>query len=366
MTLLQKMILREILVPFLFSFLGLSAFLVVGKLFSFLDAFFQLGVELHEIPRMIWIMLPALWLFILPMATLLGILMAFLRMSRDSEIIALLASGIRPRQILKPVVFVSFVLCMASLLVSIYLLPGSKASVREFLGRLTETILSRGVPEQTFFSPLKDLTLYVHETRNEGKVLNGVFIRDAREAKASGEGFSQEGELYSSPETKEMILKLKKGTIIRVSDDYKMNDKIQFDEYILKLSLAEASKKINRGEMSLSELKKEWEDPKTPKRKKKLFQIEFNNRLAVPLATFIFGILAMPLGIYFGRAGLAGGVAIGLGAFLSYYLSMAFASNMAKAGAFSPFISIWMPDIAFFSISILLIIILERKGPIRG
>ena len=365
MPLVQKMLFKEILIPFLFSFLGLSLFLTIGKLFSFLDTFIIAGAGMGEIPKLIWLMLPALWAFIIPMAALLGILLAFLRLSRDNEIIALLASGIRPLYLIKPVAIVSFVLFIANLLITIYLFPAANASVKEYLVRITETILSKGLPEKTFFSPIPGLTLYVHEAHNGGKNLKGVFIRDAREEKASGEGFAKEGDFFADPETKQMVLRLKEGTILRVSNDLSVRDNIRFDEYVLKLTLGSASRKISRGEMTLSELNNKWNNPETPKKKKILCKIEFIKRFAIPLGTIILGLLAMPLGIIFGRTGPSGGTAIGLMAYLTYYLATAFAANAARSTPMSPFIVMWIPDIIFLAMAVALIFYLEKRGPVR-
>ena len=56
------------------------------------------------------------------------------------------------------------------------------------------------------------------------------------------------------------------------------------------------------------------------------------------------GMIAVPLGCLFGRTGLSGGIAIGLAAFLGYYMIMEIAANIADKGAIPPEIAMWTPN----------------------
>jgi len=91
---------------------------------------------------------------------------------------------------------------------------------------------------------------------------------------------------------------------------------------------------------------------------------EFHERLAVPIGVLILGIMAAPLGILFGKTGPSGGIALGLAAFLAYYLSVAFAASLADTGNISPVIALWTPNFISAGITVGLIILLYRRGPL--
>jgi lipopolysaccharide export LptBFGC system permease protein LptF len=87
--------------------------------------------------------------------------------------------------------------------------------------------------------------------------------------------------------------------------------------------------------------------------------------LALPIGVLILGIMAAPLGIIFGRTGLSEGIALGITAFLAYYLSMAFASSLADTGDISPVIALWIPNLMFGGMAVGSIILLGKRGPLR-
>jgi len=83
----------EITVPF---FLGMAAFtsvLLMGRLLKLADLVVAKGVPLTDILRMILYLLPSFCLVTIPMAFLLALLLAFGRLSSDSEITAMKEAG---------------------------------------------------------------------------------------------------------------------------------------------------------------------------------------------------------------------------------------------------------------------------------
>ena len=364
MSILSKMLFREMALPFLFSFCALSVFLLLGSLLPLLEPLLRAGIKPAELGRFAILVLPTFWAFVLPMATLLGVLLGFLRLSRDSEMLALFACGAGLKKLIIPVIMVSLIACLVSFFLSASVIPKAKTASRNFIRELTERSLARGIPEKIFFSPMSKLTLYVDKSLDQGHRFKGVYIQDTRKKRVTYQILARDGELFAQPGGLEVGLRLRNGTLNRISDDYRKTDTLDFDSYALRLSLPGKDRKQKRGELGLEDLLKAASDPDTSAKHKVHYLTEFHERLAVPIGALILGIMAAPLGILFGRTGLSGGIALGLAAFLAYYLSVAFAASLADTGNISPVIALWAPNFIFTGITVGLIILLYRRGPL--
>jgi len=366
MSILSRMLLREMTLPFLFSFCALSVLLLLGSLLPLLETLLTAAIKPAELCKFIILILPTFWALVFPMATLLGILLGFLRLSRDSEILALFACGVGIRKLIIPVIAVSITAWALSFFLSASVIPKAKSASISFIRELTERILTRGIPGKAFLSPMPGLTMYVDESLDQGHRFRGVYIRDARKKQVANQILARDGELIAQPGGLAVSLQLRHGTLNRISDDYRKTDTLNFDSYALRLSLPAEHHKLKRGELGLRDLLKAASDPDTSARRRVHYLIEFQKRLAIPLGTLILGIMAAPLGILFGKTGFSGGISMGLAAFLAYYLSTAFGGNLADTGSISPIIAIWLPNLIFAGIMVGLINLLCKRGLLRG
>ncbi|MEF3169289.1 MAG: LptF/LptG family permease [Deltaproteobacteria bacterium] len=366
MTILSRLILREILFPFALSFLGLSGLFLVGRTFQILDPLAAAGLGISEFLSILFLLLPPLWLYILPMAVLLGVLVGFLRLSRDSEIVALFSLGLGPAAMIRSVIVFSVVVAMIGLSLSLFFIPRAKSATKEAIRGLTENVTARGIPSRTFMTPFPDLTLYVHDTDETGRILTGVYLRDTRRKDLTITGMAERGAIIAVPEDAAVALRLENGVLNRFGADPGRSDTIFFDSYTVKVGFGDVKRSKKRGELGFSDLLEALSLPDLSPKHRTLVLNEIHERLALPAGILIFGIIGVPLGVFFGRTGLSGGVTIGLFVFLAFYLSFAIAKNLAEAGSLPPGLSIWFPDAVFSVAAILLVAILQKKGPLKA
>src|SRR5437762_8229714 len=103
MRILDRYIVREV---FRHAFLGLVVFtfvFFVPQLVRLMELFVRHSGSGAQVLKLFLCIFPAVFVFTVPMATLIGVLLGLGRMSADSEIIALTALGIGRRRILLPV-----------------------------------------------------------------------------------------------------------------------------------------------------------------------------------------------------------------------------------------------------------------------
>ena len=105
---LYSYILREIFSVFFASILIFIFIILATKMMGITEMIITYRVKLANIFTIISCLFPRAFLFALPPACLICILLTFLRFSSDNEITALHASGISLYQILPPVFLFSY------------------------------------------------------------------------------------------------------------------------------------------------------------------------------------------------------------------------------------------------------------------
>jgi lipopolysaccharide export system permease protein len=121
-------ILKEMMLNFRTSLIVFTFLLLAGRILRLTEWMVNHGIRLSQVLLITIYMIPYVLFYTLPMATLLGSLLAFSRLNEDNEITALKSSGISIFQILPPVVTFSMISYLVASFIAIYLIPVSKSS----------------------------------------------------------------------------------------------------------------------------------------------------------------------------------------------------------------------------------------------
>jgi len=90
---LDRYIVRELIVPFVLGLAVFTSILLIVRILKLVELVVNRGVPIGQVLRLFSYILPAFLEVTVPMALLLAILVAFGRLSSDSEIVALRAAG---------------------------------------------------------------------------------------------------------------------------------------------------------------------------------------------------------------------------------------------------------------------------------
>lgn len=102
MKILTRYVLRSLAGPFMFAFVLLTGLLFVNSVAQQLDKLAGKGLPPEIIAEALFLVFPHTIALTLPMAVLVAVLYAFGELAAASEIVAMSASGVRPRSILVP------------------------------------------------------------------------------------------------------------------------------------------------------------------------------------------------------------------------------------------------------------------------
>ena len=100
---IDRYIIREVVPPFLLSLLILTFLLVLPPVMEHLEKLLAKGVSWTTAARIIWTAVPQAAGLTIPMSLLVGLLVGLGRLSADREAVALLACGVSPYRLLRPV-----------------------------------------------------------------------------------------------------------------------------------------------------------------------------------------------------------------------------------------------------------------------
>lgn len=373
--LLYSYLAAEILGPFFASLVIINAILFLGKLSSLLNVIFGFGIDFADFSRISLYLLPNLMLFSIPMASTLGVIVAFTRMTGDNEILALKASGISFYRMLVPVAMVACFTTGLTGLTSTVLIPKSGLALKQTFVQLAREKVEKGIRAREFSDNIKDVVIYVDKIDRRTGQWRGVFISDHRDRQNPVTIISRSGSLDADLDTMTVRLALHNGSIHR--NGAETSQIIRFGSYNLKLPVTPGSPmpEWDKDEMSPRELlakAKEFkaEAANNPSRKANLSQlvtsllIDFHKRFALPIGCLILTILALPLALQSKPGRSKAGLPLGLFFFFIYYIMLSFAKSSAETTAMPVGLIMWMPNLILAVLTLLIVRTAARENSI--
>jgi lipopolysaccharide export system permease protein len=348
-------IFREIPPPFLLGMATFTFVLLMGRLLRLADMVVGKGVPLVDVLKMIIYLLPSFWQATIPMALLLAILLAFGRLSGNSEIIAMKACGVSLFDLLYPALSFAFLAFLCGTFINVYAIPWGNTSFKKLLIDVVEAKAAVAIKEKVFVDDFPGVVLYTDSFEPRTQTMSGLIIQDERNPKDPATIFARSGVIVADTSAKTVSMHLKQGSIHRTVDStgYRM---VEFGSYDLKINLDQGKKELSKSEldMSLAELRANLEQPGYDQRMKLLMRMEFQSRFALPFACFALTLVALPLGIQNRRSGKAAGFSTSIGILILYYVLLSAGKTLGERATLPPEIAIWLPNLIFIAIGIFL------------
>jgi len=314
--------------------------------------------------------------YIIPMSIMIAVLLAFLRLSGDNEIVALKTSGMSIYSLLPPVMLFCLIGCLLTFFMTAYGMPWGRLSVKELTYKVLSSNLEIGLKDRTFNDSFEDVVLYVHKIDSKSKKLQDIFIEDKRTQNIVSTVVAPRGKLFSESDEHIYHLLLYNGVIYQVDLKNRSTNYIDFENYEVRLDIREAASRLEQGakhrkEMNLVELRNYLNN--STRRNSKYYKalMELHKKFSIPIACFALGLLAVPLGIQSGPAKKSFGLVLGMIFFLIYYFLLTAGLVLGETGTCPPVIGMWGPNIVMGGLGLYLLVKTanERKlriGPIAN
>ena len=164
-------------------------------------------------------------------------------------------------------------------------------------------------------------------------------------------------------------LRLYDGIIYQVDVDSRAVNTVHFARYDVNLDIQRTASQVTSQEekddieMSLSELRDFLQN--SPRNARYyLALIEYHKKFSMPFACFALGLLAIPLGVQTRLAKRSFGLALGLLAFLFYYLLLSAGLVFGEAGKYPPVVGMWVPNLVIGGIGLWLFVRTLHERPV--
>jgi len=368
-TLLRYLLVEET-IPFLASLFVMTLALFLGKTMRYAQLFFITGSGLADFGKLLLYLIPYLFAFTIPMATLIAILLAFARLAHDNELTAMKAAGISFYQTIPPVALLAGFAWLVTLTLSNFVLPHANSAFKRVILDMARSRGELMLKERIFNDQFAGLVFFINSISPDGKHIRQVFISDSRSPETESSITAEEGFVIHSPDGNRMTLRLLRGQIFRVAADMQSLQTIRFQNYDFNLNLdsfALGDKEFRKAEkhLSFNELRQKLAAAKVGSREHNKLSYEFHRRLSLPFACLVLGFLAAPLSVQSRTGSRLSGVVLGLLLFLLYYLFISAAKALGEGGSYPPAVGMWLPNVIFSALAIVLWIKTARESPFK-
>jgi len=368
-SIINRYLFAEMIGPFVINLVFFTFIFLMAEMLKITDLIVNYNIGLFTILKLLIFSTPYFLTFVIPMSIMIAILLTFLRLSNDNEIIALKSAGISIYRLLPPVLTFCFIGFIFTIFMSLYGMRWSGMAIKEITFKIISSNIDIGLKERTFNDNFKNIMLYVNKIDVKTKELIDVFIEDKMSKEVISTIVAPKGKLLSNPERYIYNLRLYNGLINNVDLKTRSTYTTMFKMYDLSLDLKKIAVSVatrkHRKEMSIGELRRYLKNVKKKDWKYYKALMEVHKKFSIPFACFALGLLAVPLGIHSKSAKQSSGLVIGLLFFLIYYLMLSAGMVFGETGAYPPFIGMWMPNLVMLSVGIYLLIKTANERYIR-
>ncbi|MBW1918126.1 MAG: LPS export ABC transporter permease LptF [Deltaproteobacteria bacterium] len=340
---------QEYLGPFMVSLLAFTLILFMGRIMRIMQMTIVKGVGLGDILRFCLFIMPFLLVFTVPMAAMVAVLLTFLRLSADHEIMALKTAGVSVTQLLPSVLGFALITTLISLILSLYASPWGNHAMRQLLIEVTKRRADLGIREQVFHTDFPRLMVFVNKVKSRGETLEGIFISDERDPGLPNTIIAETGAFYFDPQSQMLMFQLFHGRVIRVSKDLENLHAVEFESYQIPLELFNFASegRISGDEMFPGELRQALAQEKPGTTEYNRLVVELGRRFSLPIGGFLLALIAMPLGLSTRSGGRSLGLIIGLVSFVLYYILLTASWRLGVNGSVPPAWAPWVPNFLF-------------------
>ncbi|MDR1971886.1 MAG: LptF/LptG family permease [Treponema sp.] len=412
---LFRYIVLEALFSFLVAFLFFFIIFFVNQLLLLAQEILTKRVPFGEVALLVFYALPSVVALSAPFASMVGTLMTVGRMTSDNEILVMLSSGLSYRIIFIPAVAVGIFVSLLSFVANDVLLPAGTIQFNKLYRRILvstpaleleansvkrfkQTIIVTGevsgnsienvlILDRTGDGERRIILAKNAELRDRGREglsldLDTAFVQSSKESARYDYDYASTTFLrYWVPQ--EDLIQAVSSITPREMSSFDVYREIQKKQVALKINLEARLNRIssqalsfeeslrrgpeneswNRRTSQLAELQREILTYHSLRRDRSLFYylLEFYKKFSIPLGAFSFVFLSVALGLLAKKSGQTVGFIIGLIIAVVYWALLLGGQTMGIRMGFSPFWSIWTPNILAVTAGLILCAFRIRK-----
>ena len=343
--------------------------LIGGALFTFILFMKDLGQLLEMAVRnssslggvigVLILTLPNFFIFTIPMAVLVGVLLGLSRLAADSEITAMRAAGIGVWAFVRVLAAVALLSCLVSLANSLYLAPKATAAWLELQNSLKNQQASFEVQPRVFYEDFKNYVLYVQDVRSSigASQWQRVFLADVSDPANPKVSTAAQATVVNQGE-QTVLMRMRDGTqheLVSNSSDaqYQVSTFVESD---LPLAMGvQDNQRLGHSDTPILAMSNRELLSKARAPGGRWYMIEMQKRFAYPVACLVLVLIGIPLGISSRRGGKSAGFVLTIALVFIYYFLSYTGVALARQGKIPVFVGVWAANFLFAFFGLLLL-----------
>ncbi|MCP4719490.1 MAG: LPS export ABC transporter permease LptF [Desulfobacteraceae bacterium] len=367
---INKYIFKELIPPFAISLFFLTFVFLMTRIPEITNMVVNYNTGLSSILMMVVFTLPRFLEFTLPMSAMISVLLTFMRMSGENEIVALKGAGVSLYKLLPPVVIFCVIATCLTMWITVFGVSWGKLSLKKKSIEIARSSIDAALQERQFNSELSDIMIYVSHVNMKTRDLKDVFIEDRRTQGVTSISVAPVGKLIRQDDKMVYTIRLYDGMINQVNSEDNSVTNINFGYYDINIDLIgmqKGSSKINKelDERSLADLVQLIRAGIDDKANKSAALMVLHEKFSIPFACLALGILAFPLGIQSMSLRKSSGFSLGIFFFLLYYFLLAAGWSAGETGHYPPFLGMWLPNFVMGGAGIYLLVRNAKEKPVQ-
>jgi LPS export ABC transporter permease LptG len=361
MRLLDRYVLRELLIPFGYCLGGFLIFWIAFDLFSELDNFQKHQLTTLEIARYYLIRTPEFMIFpMVPASWLLALLYALTNHARHHELTAMRAAGVSLWRLAAPYLVLAVLLSLGLFALNECWVPQAV----ERANALVETRQPRGQPaarsaweKKVGFLNSRDHRTWMIEAFNTDT--HEMLGPNVEWTKPSGEHVTLWAErahwrngFWVLTNVQQFVYPPGQGAIpLPEEQDVlelpEFRERPEEFESEIKISRIESLKEIRQAQLSILEILQYKKLHRVNAAKQAMLDTKLHGRLAAPWTCVVIVLMALPFGAATGRRNVFVGVASSIVICFVYFVMLQLALALGSGGLVPPWLAAWSPNLFF-------------------
>ncbi|KAF0192949.1 MAG: lipopolysaccharide export system permease protein [Gammaproteobacteria bacterium] len=289
---------------------------------------------------------------LLPYSLYIAVLLAFGRLYKDSEMVALAACGIGTRKIVRVILGFSIMTAVIVGAASLYFAPWAEEQSSRIRDQVKASAEVIGLAPGRFSeSGSGNGVFFAEEISRDGQSLRNIFMQASRD-KSVETLSSEHGAFVTDPETGRRFLVLKNGYRYEWQPGVPQVNIVQFEEHGVLLREREVEESTRRHQARATDTLLASDD---------LTEIaEFQRRVSMPVITILLGLLAVPLSRTSPRRGRYAKLFTAILILVIYSNILGVAQSWFERGVTPPSLGIWWVHAVF--LVFVLIVYVRQMG----
>jgi lipopolysaccharide export system permease protein len=288
---IDRYIFRTVFGAFLLILFNLTAVIWITQILRQVDLITSQGQTILTFLRITSLLIPILMLVIAPIASVIAICYALIKLNGDSELVVMNASGIPPRRIFRPVLLASVVVAVFVAYIGADLAPRLQRIMNREIARVRTDVVSNIVRPGTFTPVERGLIFHIRERLGDNQ-FRGILIDDTRDPEERATIIAEYGQIVQRDD--ESFLVMRDGNVQRLKSKERDPTIVQFEQYAFDLSRLTPAPQVvvSLREKYILDLAFPAADDPILKSSPRQFRVELHERLLAPLYPLAFGMIA--------------------------------------------------------------------------